>query len=414
MKRSPSPAELLKFLTSYARRYLAAGGPTSRLEESLENFGRKQAFQTEVFATPTGVFFTCQQGQDAPTTSLARIRETGINLSELCKLERTLDDVISTKISLHTAQSIIDQGHTQTSPYSFAHFSFAAFIAGFVLSFDAYQSMRAAWVSGFITFVTWMVTSPGLRSYFPTSMFRDFLGAFLALAMAAIVNYFYPISIEAYSIGSLVLLVPGLILTTAISELAEHNLVSGTAKLMQGLLVLLALGLAYVLLHEASHALQIEGVLEGSKQKPRIFAISFLSVLTSVYCFGIIFHVPVRSLVWASLTGLAAWLALKGIQSTPLIVAAPFFASVTVGLISLSFGRAFRVPSQTFSVPGIMALLPGMLALSSFRYFALGLEETGMALGFKVAVTATSIVLGLLTARIPFILWRNYREKAWT
>jgi uncharacterized membrane protein YjjP (DUF1212 family) len=410
MNQSPSINELLKFYVNYARRYLASGGPTSRLEESLGQVGHKFGYESEVFATPTGVFFTCQKPGENPTTSLARIKESSINLGELCKLERSLDDILCGKISVRTANAVIIEGHTSKSAYPGWHFAFAAFVAGFAVSFEAYQSMQAAWISGVITFVTWLLTGAYFRGLFPSSMLRDFLGAFVALGLACVANYNLPISIEAYSVGALVLLVPGLLLTTAIAELAEQNLVSGTAKLMQALLVLLAIGLAYILIHEISHSFDLGGVLESSKQKPRIFGVSLLTVVTSIYCYGVIFRVPPPSLIWSSLTGLSAWLVLKGVQSTLLVAAAPYFASVAVGVLSLGLGRLFRVPSQTYSVPGIMAMLPGMLALSSFRYFALGFEETGIALSFKVVLTASSIVLGLLTARVPFVLWRTFRE----
>lgn len=411
MSQSPSINELLKFYVNYARHYLASGGPTSRLEESLIQVGQKFGYESEVFATPTGVFFTCQRPGENPITSLARIKESGINLGQLCKLERTLDDLLDQKISVRAASAVISEGHTGKSAYPGWHFAFAAFVAGFVVSFDAYQSMHAAWISGVITLLTWLLTGSYFRGIFPSSMFRDFLGAFAALGLACVANFYTPVSIEAFSVGALVLLVPGLLLTTAIAELAEQNLVSGTAKLMQAILVLLAIGLAYVLIHEISHSLNLGGVLEGSKQKPRIFVVSLLTILTSVYCYGVIFRVPPPSLIWSSLTGLCAWLVLKEVQLTPLVAAAPYFASVVVGLLSLGFGRLFRVPSQTYSVPGIMAMLPGMLALSSFRYFALGFEETGIALSFKVVIAASSIVLGLLTARVPFVLWRSYRER---
>jgi uncharacterized membrane protein YjjB (DUF3815 family) len=49
-------------------------------------------------------------------------------------------------------------------------------------------------------------------------------------------------------------------------------------------------------------------------------------------------------------------------------------------------------------------MLPGMLALSSFRYFAAGDSDSGLEFSFKVAVTAVSIVFGLMSARLPFVV----------
>ncbi len=79
----------------------------------------------------------------------------------------------------------------------------------------------------------------------------------------------------------------------------------------------------------------------------------------------------------------------------------------TVGLLSLLFSRFFHVPSQIFSLPGIFALVPGMLALSSFYGHG---NNSGMEIGTRVAVVASSIVFGLFTARIPFVALRKPTE----
>jgi uncharacterized membrane protein YjjB (DUF3815 family) len=55
-------------------------------------------------------------------------------------------------------------------------------------------------------------------------------------------------------------------------------------------------------------------------------------------------------------------------------------------------------------------MLPGMLALSSFRYFASGDQDTGLEFTFQVAVTAVSIVFGLMTARMPFVMTERIRQ----
>ena len=55
-------------------------------------------------------------------------------------------------------------------------------------------------------------------------------------------------------------------------------------------------------------------------------------------------------------------------------------------------------------------MLPGMLALMSMRSFAMGQEQSGLDLMFRVILTAGSIVFGLFTARMPFV-FRIGREQ---
>ncbi len=206
---------------------------------------------------------------------------------------------------------------------------------------------------------------------------------------------------------------PGLALTTAISELAEQNLVSGTAKLMQATIALLALGLAYLLFQQIAESMELTSVLKPAAGKKTTQIVSVLGVILNVSCFGIIFKVPPRMLIWSTITGVLAWVVMDRMRTTGAVAAAPYVASVAAGLVSLIFSRIFKIPSQVFSVPGIVAMLPGMLALSSFRYFASGDQNTGLAFTFQVAITAGSIVFGLMTARVPFSLGDKMTTPIW-
>jgi uncharacterized membrane protein YjjB (DUF3815 family) len=258
----------------------------------------------------------------------------------------------------------------------------------------------------------WVLLDRVVKRHVSNPIFSDFIGAFLTLAFAACAHAFLaPLSVEAYAIGGIVLLVPGLALTTAISELAEQNLVSGTAKLMQALLALLALGLAYILFQQLSVSLSLRNVLQPVITASSFGVSSAIAVLVSICCFGVIFKVPPKALLWSTLTGAAGMGCFQLLVGTRGAAAAPYVAATAVGLVSLGFGRIWRLPSQVYSVPGIVALLPGMLALNSFRYFATGDQGTGLDFVFQVAVTAVSIVFGLITARIPFtIAGERYRR----
>jgi len=420
MKSYPSghstDREILSFQMSFARHYLNSGGPTSRLEDNLIKIGAHFGRETEVFATPTGVFVTLNdpRSNDDPTTALTRIRETGTNLGQLCTLENVLSDLQGGRLTLPAAASALSSHLLSESRYSSAQTAAAALIAGFVASFVIYQRTGTAIVSGLITSLVWLLINKGLKRQTTNPIFSDFTGAFVTLLLAALAHaYISPISIEAYAIGGIVLLVPGLALTTAISELAEQNLVSGTAKLMQATMALLALGLAYLLFQQIAETMELKNVLQPMAGKKTTQIVSVLGVILNVSCFGVIFKVPPRMLVWSTITGVVAWVVLDRMRTTGAAAAAPYVASVVAGMVSLGFGRIFRLPSQVFSVPGIVAMLPGMLALSSFRYFAAGDQDTGLAFTFQVAVTAVSIVFGLMSARVPFSVGDKVTTPIW-
>lgn len=404
--RAPRPTTIdliIHFMAEYGRAYLSGGGPTSRLEDDLAKLGKKLGYPTEVYATPTGIFVSCLDAGGHPHTALYRIKDSNIDLGRLCWLEGIFHDLNAGKISLAQAHKILNSKHLKKPKYKLKQNILAAFLAGFALSYPAFRLWHAAIASGLIATCTWWISGPGLKPKISSSIFRDFFGCIVTLALAGLCQIVMPAPFEAFTIGGLVVLVPGLALTTAISELADQNLVSGTAKLMQAVLTLLALGLAYVLFQELSNAF---GLIPAPSSGPRPLplVVSALGMMISVSCFGILFKVPPRSLIWSTLTGLLGWAILQSFSATQHIAAASYLASLTVGVISLVLGKRFHVPSQVYSVPGIIAMLPGMLALTSFRSFAMGQQSSGLEFAFRVALIAGSIVFGLFTARIPFVI----------
>lgn len=419
----PRDRAILDFMLIYAQRYLASGGPTSRLEEMLIRIGNFYHRQAEIFATPTGVFVTLNDPttEDDPKTALLRIKETGTDLGQLCKVERVLEDLLTSRISLYSAYETMNSTHLRAPVYLPLVTAGAALVAGMASSFQTYHRWTAAFISGLITVTIWFLLNYVFKRHVANSIFSDFLAAFLTLTFAACAHaLFSPLSVEAYAIGGIVLLVPGLALTTAISELAEQNLVSGTAKFMQATLALLALGLAYLLFQQLSFSLALRSVLQPVVVAEKAHWASVVAALVNVCCFGIIFKAPPKALIWSSLTGAAGVACFHLLVGTRGAAAAPYLAAVMVGTVSLALGRLSRLPSQVYSVPGIVAMLPGMLALNSFRYFATGDQETGLEFTFQVAVTAVSIVFGLMTARIPFTVVvprlafiRKFRPAVW-
>ena len=404
-------ADLVEFLLLYAKLYLASGGPTSRLEDSLVRVGKSCDKETEVFATPTGVFVSIRSENKNPVTSLIRIKHTGTNLAALCKLEDLFNEIELGRVAISSALQSLKAKNFDPNHYTQLETGIAAFLAGSVISFGSYQKTSVALVSGTITTLVWFL-SDWIRKYFPNPLFTDFLGAFLTLTLAALSHSFLrPMSIEAYALGGIVLLVPGLSLTTAIAELADQNLVSGTAKFMQATMALLALGLAYLLFQQLAFSLNLKSILAPVAPRTDIRWISALAILINISCFGIIFRTPPKALIWSTLTGISAWATLHIVMDSRGAAAAPFLAAVVAGVVSLALGKWRKLPSQVFSVPGIVALLPGLLALSSFRYFASGDQEIGLEMSIQVAITAVSIVFGLITSRLPFLLYSRVAER---
>ena len=74
------------------------------------------------------------------------------------------------------------------------------------------------------------------------------VASLMAAALAVVTAQFVsPLSIYVTTLAGLIVLVPGLTLTTAMTELATRDLVSGTARLMGAVLIFLEIGFGVAL-----------------------------------------------------------------------------------------------------------------------------------------------------------------------
>jgi uncharacterized membrane protein YjjP (DUF1212 family) len=403
--------EYVDLIIKYAHRYLACGGSTSRLEEKLTELGEEVKIRTEVFATSTGVFVTCSPYESVRTiTRMSRIKSGDNDLAELVRLEKILNDVKLKEYEYANLENEIVNGSEDNC--SKITFLFGILVFGVANSLPVYGSMFAAIASGIIAILVFWMSGAFAKRLGLTGVFTEFLGCSFVFLVSGIMAQQTGIHPKAFAIGAMILMVPGLTITNAISELAEHNFVSGTSKMMRGMLTLMAMGTAFLLVQDLVHVVEdLNLFVESPAQTyPAGFWLRFFGVVGSVTAASILFNVPLRMIPFTLVTSVVSWVFLDMLKDSGFFVLGSFIPALSVGLFSLGFSRILGVPSQVFSVPGILSLVPGMLALSSFFQFS-GVQEEQGAIAMRVMVVASSIVFGLFTARIPLIMLRPKSER---
>lgn len=402
--------ELIQFAVEAGQCYLSAGGPTSRIEEVLEEAGRKHGIHLEIFATPTGIFISGVSAKEPkPMTLLGRIANTSTDLSELTRIERIIERFMKFEINAQEALEELTQPRVPSFDRMVNLVSrISFFVLGASASFVSYGSWGASMVSGLLCWTVGFLAGPLGARWGWSGIFTDFLGTFFALVLSGLISLHTGFTADSLVIGTLILVVPGLSLTTSISELAEQNFVSGTAKMMKSILILLAMGTAFLLASDLSNLL-FPGVdyHRWGLNEEQGFWTQLLCQSLIIAAFSGVHKSPYRYIPLTLLPGLLSWYVFHKLNYADFLVLSSFLPALTVGLISLALSRILKVPSQIFSVPGILSLVPGMLALSSFYTVT---DPSGAGSGsvfFQVAIVSSSIVFGLLTARVPFSFIRE-------
>ncbi len=383
------------------------GGPITRLEERITQAGAVNGFLCDVYATPTAVFVTAKKDGEVITT-LERATESTINFTDMLFYDSILEKISTGEMSIAKADE--ELGAFQTQKYAFFLVTLSAFLIGFVASFPRYGNFWGALFSGILSASVYILQRPLARRLKFSGVFNDFIGCLVAFIVGVAASHFMGLAVPMFVIGSLILIVPGLTLTSAISELAEHNFVSGTVKMMKSILILVAMGVSYLLVENTMISLgyfsqDLSNVVPPPQDFTQTLWFTLLchTILTLSFC--IFFHLPKRAFFGAIICGLVSLFVLERFENPDLFVLASFSASLTVGLASLFFARLYNWPSQVFSTMGILTLVPGLLALSSF-YSAAGSPAQGV-IAYRVALTAGAITFGLFTARMPFRFYNS-------
>lgn len=393
--------EYSEFASKFGKQYMSSGGPTARLENTLTQLAKDLNLKADVFATPTGVFVNTMVKMSAiPMTSLKRIKSKSINLEHVVRLENLISDISTKKVSLTQAISLIKLSPKKLKPQIYYP---AVFFAGFSCSFPQYESFVAAFFSGSLAIMVAWLSGPFAKKYEMSQIFTDFLGCFFALIFSGGLSIYLSQPLPGFAIGALVYLVPGLTLTMAITELAEQNFVSGTAEMMKGILVLLAMGTAYLLAKDLIIFFNPDFITQIIYQNQNKFYFwpKFLGNIAIAFAFSITYRVPKPMIILSICVATISWGILQLFQNSHFFILGTFLPAFSVGTLSLLFGKILKVPSQVFSVPGIFSLLPGLVVFSTFYNVSGGNsgELSSLSQGMLVA---TSITFGLLSARLPF------------
>ena len=226
---------------------LANGGETYRAEETAEKICEAGGIEKpEVFALPTGVFISVRDGEGNVISEVKRLKRRSANMQRLERVNTLARQYDSGNLSLEALHSMLTE--LENSGKSNLYLLSAACgiaSAGFTLLLESQLSFLPclfdcliSFICGFI--VQFITTKLNFGNTFHfMSCFVS--GIIVAAAAVSAVSIFRIGSISAITVGALTPLFPGLALTTAIRDTSTGDLVSGNARLLEVLIIAVAL-----------------------------------------------------------------------------------------------------------------------------------------------------------------------------
>jgi uncharacterized membrane protein YjjP (DUF1212 family) len=395
---SPSALEAEDFIARLATALHRFGSPAHRLEESMSRVTTRLGLRGEFFCTPTAIFasFRSPGAQLEPAhTVLLRVEPGEVNLEKLSLLDGILGRVLQGDVDLDAAKEQIAEIVSRPMRFGplLTHLAWGTASAATARFFGGgpLESLVAAAVGvGIGLLATLAGRHPSIAR-----LFESLAAAAAALAASAAAAM-WGSSFFVVTISALIVLMPGLTLTTAVSELATRHLVSGSARLGGALLVFMTMAVGFAF--GSQLGVRLFGPISQLYPPPQPTWTELLALLVSACSLLVLFRADPRDGgIFLASAGIALFGSRLGAHFLGPQLGALAGAAL-IGIVANLYARWRDRPSALVQMPGLMLLVPGSMG---FRSVAALLEQdtiSGIQTGFTVVLVAISLATGLLIA----------------
>lgn len=389
----------VKFILKFGRALHTVGSPAHTLEGTLQDMCQLFGLKGNIVSLPTAIFSSFSYG-DEEITKIERVTPMGVNLGKLSKVDLVAREVIHGRMSYEEGSDSLDQILTAPDPYGrrIRVLCYILSSAGFLVLFGGSWGDFAATIL--------IGTLIGMLSLFqPTQSIGLVAQMFEALMaiVAALVTYIAVKVVPGLNVGSIILstliiFMPGLFITIAISEIATQNLTSGTSRLMGGIMILLKLTF---------------GVFIGAKLASYVYLPSLNIEFDKIPNWVTIFTLPITALMATVIFKAEktdwAWVTLAGVYGYCCSKLATHYfgpemgiliGGFCVGSMSNIFARLKDRPSSLFQFPGIILLVPGSMGYRSLSFLFERDVVGGLGTAFSMIALATALVVGIFLGNI--------------
>lgn len=405
---------LLDLATDLGYELAMCGAETFRIEESINRILSTYGVSSEVFAIPNCLIVSIETPEGKPMTRMRRIGYHGNDLDGVECFNAICRAICNRKPPLDEAREWLNSSHLIRRNYILplyllgnvlGAYGFAFFFGGDLL--DACLAGVCGLVLGLIgRFMGTMKTNPFFKTI--TSSFIMALIAYGLAGMGVTHN------VDTVIIGSLMILVPGLLFTNAMRDIIYGDTNSGVNRIVQVLLIAMAIALG------TAAAWGVTADIWTNTAPNSLISYSYLTqcLVCLIGCvgFAILFNVHSWGLPLCAIGGCLTWAVyLLAFDVTGNIYVANFWATCFAAAYAEVMARIRKYPATSYLVVSLFPLLPGAGIYYTMGYALEGSMSLALHKGLETAAVAGVMAVGILvvsTAVRASTIWRLNRKKA--
>ena len=404
--------ELLDLALKMGYRLAMSGAETFRVEESITRILSTYGISSESFAIPNCLTVSIHTHEGKSMTRMCRIGFHGNDLDSVERYSNLSRMICSQKPAPHEAIQWVKQADAQAKSYKLPIFLAGNFLAafGFALFFGGtVVDSICAGVCGLLV---------GCVSHFMNDLkvnqfFTSIAAAFL-LTLAAYGMSFLHIAdnSDAVIIGTLMLLMPGLIFTNAMRDIIFGDTNSGVNRIVQMIMLASAIAMGTGVAFNVASGFLFDATIEPSTVQNAYF-IQCLGATIGCIGFSILYNIHGPGVLLCALGGCVTWATYCiVIHFGGQEVFGYFLGAVVAGIYSEIMARIRKFPAISYLVVAIFPLIPGAGIFYSSNYIAhanissavsKSIETVGITGAIAVGILMVSTIVrhgGILTNRV--------------
>lgn len=385
------------FIVDLGRALHRYGASTARIEAAMTQLAVRVGIDAQFFVQPTALFASF--GRGGAETYLLRLEPPITDLTRLARLDALLMALLRREMTAAEGarglQTILQErrGRRWTPQLFGGHMLAAAAAARFVGG--GWREIAVAAAIGLVVGILARLAEkrPGFtRIQLPVSAI---FAAFLAVAAAV---PWGPMNPQVAMLAGLVVLLPGLSLTVALSELATNHLASGTARAAGALVVFVAMAFGVAL--GARVAALTFGAAQLADPVPAPGWTLGLAVALAPVAMAALFRVPRHEVPFVILGCAIAFVGGWGGTRVLGPELGVFVGGFLAGVAANGYARIRNRPSAIVYVPALLMLVPGSIGFRSVTALLADQVASGIEAAFTTLLMAVALGTGMLIAGV--------------
>ncbi|MGN0817399.1 MAG: threonine/serine exporter ThrE family protein [Candidatus Coproplasma sp.] len=374
---------------------LSSGASVSRVECAIERICMAYgATEVNVFALPSMVECSIRLADGGEASQLKRNFSVSNDMKKMEMFNQLSRDICQLKLPVSEAEErfkSILTSHCRNVPVMVAGGGVAAGAYAVFFGGALIDALPATLIGLLMAYLNVLLSRRDFNGYARTFMLSLIGGILSVLLSRLLILLGATCNVSMVMIGTIMVVVPGLLVCNAIRDLFAGDLYSGAFELMNGALIILAIVAGY-----GASLFMLRDVVVYMETPVRhgweFYVYTLITCIIGSGGFSLMFNCSVKKLAVAMGNIVATYvlyLVMRSFVNDEFInvLVATLFAATTAEILA----RIFKAPSTIFLVPAIMVFVPG----GSLYYAMNALVAGNSVLASYYAKIAGVVLLGL-------------------